>query len=49
MEKQQLVKYQEKTYLLLEEKGEFVTICYGDYAHFGQNAITVKRNEVTFL
>ena len=36
-------------YLVIAEKGNYVTICNGEYSHLGENAITVKREEVTFL
>ena len=36
-------------YLVLTTKGDFVTICDGDYAHFGENAICVKKEDVKFV
>ena len=49
MEQQQLVEYQRKRYLFLREKNGFVTICNGDYKHFGSSPITVKKEDVKFL
>ena len=49
MENQQLVEYQGQRYLLLNEKNGFVTICNGDYEHFGENAITVRKEDVKYL
>ncbi len=49
MGQQQFVMYQAMKYLLLGTKGDFVTICNGDYSHLGENAITVKKEDVQFL
>ena len=43
------VLFKNEKYLVLKEKGDYLTICNGDYSHLGENAITVKREEVTFL
>ncbi len=49
MENQQLVEYHGQRYLLLDEKNGFVTICNGDYSHFGEPPITVRKEDVEFL
>ena len=35
--------------MVLGIKGDFVTICNGDYSHLGENSITVKKEKVTFI
>ena len=49
MNTQQTVMFQGQKYLVLEEKGNYVLICKGDYDSFGQVPISVLRSEVTFL
>ncbi len=49
MKKADIVMYQGKRYMVLETKGVYITICNGDYNHYGEDAVTVKRNEVTII
>ena len=49
MNGQQLVKYQGKTYFLLQKKGEYMVICNGDYDKFGEAPITVRKDEVVLI
>lgn len=43
------VLFKDEKYLVLKEKGDYLTICNGDYSYLGENAITVKKEDVTFL
>lgn len=49
MKQSNYVLFKGEKYLIIGEKGNNLTICNGDYSHLGENAITVKREEVTFL
>lgn len=49
MKQSNYVLFKGEKYLVIGEKGDYLTICNGDYSHLGENAITVKREEVTFL
>jgi hypothetical protein len=49
MKPSKYVLFKNEKYLVLKEKGDYLTICNGDYSYLGENAITVKREEVTFL
>ena len=49
MKQPKYVLFNKEKYLVLEEKGDYLTICNGDYSHLGENAVTVKRENVIFL
>lgn len=49
MKQPKYVLFNKEKYLVLEEKGYYLTICNGDYSHLGENAVTVKREDVIFL
>ena len=49
MKQSNYVLFKGEKYLVIGEKGYHLTICNGDYSYLGENAVTVKREEVTFL
>lgn len=49
MIKSNYVSFKGEKYLVIGEKGDYITICNGEFSHLGENAITVKREEVTFI
>ena len=49
MKQSNYVLFKGEKYLVIGEKGDHLTICNGDYSYLGENAVTVKREEVTFL
>lgn len=49
MNTQQFVMFQGQKYLVLEERGNYVIICNGDYNSFGLPPRSVLKSEVQFL
>ena len=42
------VLFKNEKYLVLKERGDYLTICNGDYSYLGENAITVKKKMLHF-
>ena len=49
MKQSNYILFISKKYLVIGKKGNHLTICNDDYYNLGENAVTIKREEVTFL
>lgn len=49
MKQSNYVLFKGEKYLVIGEKGDYLTICNGDYSHLGEGAKAVKKDEVTYL